>query len=73
MLVLKTGIEKLREAVEAQTALLEWRGQRLSERAAVNLRGFNEDAALKGDMTQRAVRSDTAAEQLLASGRAPAM
>ena len=73
MLVLKTGIERLHETVEAQAALLARHEQRLDEQAAVNLRGFKEHAELRGELTQRAVRMETATEQVLAGARGPAM
>ena len=73
MLVLKGGIERLHETVEAQAALLARHEQRLDEQASVNLRGFKEHAELRGELTQRAVRMETATEQILAGARGPAM
>ena len=73
MAILKAGIERLHETVETQAALLAAHGQRLDEQAAINLRGFQEHAELKGDLTQRAVRLETATEALLTQARGPAM
>ena len=73
MAVLKAGIERLHETVTAQTELLAQHEARLSEQAAVNLRGFKEHAELKGEFTQRAVRLETATETLLTAARGPAM
>jgi hypothetical protein len=73
MLALKSGIERPRATVETQAALLAQHGQGLDEQAAMILRGFKEHAELRGELTQRAVRLQTATGDLLAGVRGPAM
>ena len=67
MLVLKTAIEAMHEAQEAQRLSMEDQQKAMDEQAAVNLRLFKEHAELRGECTQHAIRLDTKSNQILAS------
>ena len=73
IIIAKVLLDDKGQARVGRIELLAQHGARLSEQAAVNLRGFKEHAELKGEFTQRAVRLETATETLLVAARGPAM
>ena len=62
MQVLKDGIERVHERVEAQAATLDDYGRRFGELAARNLQAVKDHAELRGTLAQRAVRLESSTE-----------
>ena len=72
MAVLKAGIERLHETVEAQAAIIATHEERHNNQAAVNLRGFQEHAELRTQTTARSLRLETEVQAKMAELRGSA-
>ena len=73
MQIPKAGIERAHEAVEAQAAITAQHEQRLDEPTAIDLRASQEQAELRCDLTQRAVRLETGIGAQLTAVRGTAL